>query len=412
MRLGGSLALPIGGNMRGTTLFSIAAILLLSAFALGEDLPQVYQSSPHAMAAERQRTLGKDPSSVPGLANLIEQADKALKAGPYSVTQKKHPSPTDDPHDYISLAPYFWPNPDTRDGLPYVRHDGRRNPEIREYDASNFSTMSGQVYTLALAHYLSGNQACADHAALLLRTWFLDPPTRMNPNLEHAQLVKGVNTGRGTGVLEADRLLNVVDAAGLLRGSKAWTAQDSQALHEWFRQFVQWMRDSKNGRAEAAAKNNHGVWYDVQIVTYLRFIGDDAEARKVIEEAKTRRLAAQIEPDGRMPLELARTNSLGYTVYNLEAMTQLADLGAPLGVDLWNFKTEDGRGIRAAIEYVFPYVPGEKKWPGEQISKFNPAGMIAPLRRAAIAFHDARYAEAITKLGGDNPSEAMRHPLQ
>jgi hypothetical protein len=399
--------------MRRIIFISISALLLSTTLlAVADDPPKVYQSDPHAMAAERERAMGKDPASVAGLSHLKEEADKALKSGPYSVTQKKHPSPTGDPHDYISLAPYFWPNPDTKDGLPYVRHDGRRNPEIREYDASNFSTMSGHAYTLALAFYLTGNEAYADHAALLLRTWLIDPATRMNPNLEHAQLVKGVNDGRGTGVLEADRLLNVVDAVGLIRGSKSWTIADDDALRGWFRQFVQWMRQSKRGRDEAAAKNNHGVWYDVQLVTYLRFIGDDATARKVIEEAKTQRIASQIQPDGSMPLELARTNSLGYTVFNLAAMTQLADLGVPLGVDLWNFKTPDGRGIRAAIDYVLPYVLGQKKWEKQQITQFSDASVIDPLRRAAIAYHDPKYAEAAKKVAGENPAEQLRRPLK
>lgn len=398
--------------MRATTCVSVLLLLSMTFMTAAEDLPRVYQSNPQAMAAQRARTLRKDPASVPGLAQLLAEAEKDRAGGPYSVTQKKHPSPTGDPHDYISLAPYFWPNPDTKDGLPYVRHDGQRNPEVREYDASNFSTMSSHAYTLALAYYLTGNEAYADHAALLLRTWFVDPATRMNPNLEHAQLVKGVNNGRGTGVLEADRLLNVVDAVGLIHDSKAWTAKDDQDLGSWFRDFVKWMRESKNGRAEAAAKNNHGVWYDVQLVTYLRFIGDDAEARQIVEKAKTRRIAAQIQPDGRMPLELGRTNSLGYTVFNIQAMTQLADLGVPLGVDLWNFKTDDGRGIRAAIDYVLPYVIGEKKWEGEQISKFSDANLLDPLRRAAIAYHDPKYVGAIKKLGGENVLAEIRHPLE
>lgn len=399
--------------MRGTTMcFTAATLLLLTALSAADELPRVYQSDPHAMAAQRERTLGKDPASVPGLARLTDDADKALKGGPYAVTQKKHPSPTGDAHDYISLAPYFWPNPDTKDGLPYVRHDGKRNPEMSEYDASPFSTMSGHAYTLALAYYLTGNDAYADHAALLLRTWFLDPATRMNPNLEHAQLVKGVNNGRGTGVLEADRLLNVVDAVGLLHGSQSWTAGDDQALHAWFADFVKWMRESQRGRDEAAAKNNHGVWYDVQLVTYLRFIGDDTTARQVVQEAKTRRIASQIEPDGRMPLELGRTNSLGYTVFNLSALTQLADLGTPLGVDLWNYKTDDGRGIRRAIDYTLPYLLGEKQWEREQISKFNDASVLDPLRRAAVVYHDEKYADAVKKLGGENSSEDTRRPLK
>lgn len=386
-------------------------ILSLALSACAAEVPEVSLCDPQAMAANRERARANDPALASALASLKEEADKDLTGGPYSVVQKKHPSPTGDPHDYISLAPYFWPNPDTKDGLPYVRHDGRRNPEIREYDASAFSAMSSHVHTLALAYYLTGNEAYADRAALLLRTWFLDPQTRMNPNLQHAQLVKGVNDGRGTGVLEADRLLGVVDAVGLLKGSKAWTDANQSALKDWFRAFVTWMRESKNGRDEAAAKNNHGSWYDVQVITYLLFLGEDAEARKVAEEAKQRRIAEQVQPDGSLPLELARTNSLGYTVFDLKALAELADLARRVDVDLWNYKTADGRSIRAAIDYVLPYLTGQKKWDRQQITPFKDQDAIEPLRRAAIAYRDARYREALSKLERNEKVVDLRTPL-
>jgi hypothetical protein len=365
-------------------------------------LPGVYQSDPQAMAVNRDRARRSDPALAPALAALREEADQAMKDGPYSVTQKKHPSLAGDPHDYVSLAPYFWPNPDAKDGLPYVRHDGRRNPEAREYDARGFSSMSGDVHTLALAWYLTGDDAYAARAALLLRTWFLDPATRMNPNLQHAQLVRGVNDGRGTGIIESNRLLPVVDAIGLLHGSRAWTEQDQQGMRAWFDEFANWMRQSKNGKAESAARNNHGTWYDVQLATYLLFLGNDGDARNVVEQAKTRRIASQIQPDGSLPLEQARTNSLGYTVFDIKALTELADLGRRVNVDLWNYQTVDGRGIRQAVDYTLPYVLGEKKWGHEQISPFNQEGFLEPLRRAAAAYDDPRYREAIAKLRKGN----------
>jgi hypothetical protein len=373
---------------------------LLSLPALAAELPRVYQSDPQAMAANRERARAHDPALASALDALKHEADQALTGGPYSVTQKRHASLTGDPHDYISLAPYFWPNPDTQDGLPYVRHDGRRNPEIREYDASNFTSMSGHVHTLALAYYLLGDETYADRAALLIRTWFLDSATRMNPNLQHAQLVRGVNDGRGTGIIESARLLPVIDAIGLLHGSHAWTEQDQQGMQAWFRDFVKWMRESKNGRDEAAAKNNHGTWYDVQLVTYLLFLDDEIEARKVAEEAKARRIASQIQPDGSLPLEQARATSLSYTAFDIRAFTKLADLARRVDVDLWNYQTPDGRGIRKAIDYTLPYVLGEKKWEHSQISPFNNDSFIEPLRRAAIAYKDPHYRDALKKLEG------------
>jgi hypothetical protein len=32
----------------------------------------------------------------------------------------------------MSLAPYWWPDPKSPNGLPYIRRDGERNPEIKQ----------------------------------------------------------------------------------------------------------------------------------------------------------------------------------------------------------------------------------------------------------------------------------------
>ncbi len=136
--------------------------------------------------------------------------------------------------------------------------------------------MARSVYPLGLAYYFTGDEKYADRAAVLLRAWFLDSASKMNPNFDHAQMVKGVDKGRGTGIIESLRLIKAVDAAGLIAGSKAWTNADQRALQDWFKQFNNWLLTSKNGRSEGAAKNNHGTWYDVQVVTYALFNGDTA----------------------------------------------------------------------------------------------------------------------------------------
>src|SRR5438034_4836905 len=47
---------------------------------------------------------------------------------------QKDATPTSgDKHDYMSQAPYFWPNPDATHHLPYIRRDGERNAEINRF---------------------------------------------------------------------------------------------------------------------------------------------------------------------------------------------------------------------------------------------------------------------------------------
>ena len=361
--------------------------------------PRVFLLNAEVLHQERQSAQAhpKRPSDV--VRSARAEADKAINEGPYSVMQKTATPPSGDKHDYMSLAPYFWPNPDTSNHLPYVRRDGERNPEIKQIaDHENMSKMCSAARALALGYYLTGNEDYAARAAFLLRTWFLDAKTRMNPNLEFAQGIRGVNTGRGIGIIETHGLTAVVDAAGLLEGSKSWPAKDESELRKWFSDFLDWLQTSKYGQDESNAKNNHGSFYDVQVVDFALFVGRRELAREVAGKAAQKRIATQIEPDGKQPLELARTKSFGYSAFNLRALTELATLADQVGVDLWHFQTADGRTIRKALDYLLPYAMGEKQWPYKQIETMRSDELAAPLLEAAAVYKDPKYEAAANKL--------------
>lgn len=342
-------------------------------------------------------TLAAAPSEPVHEADWLKQADQALKVAPLAVTQKTRVAPSGNPHDYASTAPYFWPDPAKPDGRPYIRHDGRVNPESRTAasDILRAQQMSGTVSLLTRAYTATQEEKYAAHAALLLRTWFLDPATYMRPHLNFGQGVPGLNTGRQIGIIEGTTIVSALDQASQLVGSKAWPPADHAALMKWADQFLTWYLTSPFGVKEGNGGNNHGTHYDVQVMRLALMLERPDLARQVAEAAKMKRIAAQIEPDGRQPQELARTASFSYSQMNLRGLTTLANLADRVGVDLWHFETADGRSIRKALDFMVPYLKDPAKpWPYEQIKHLDRGGFSSMLRQAAQVYHEPAY-EAI-----------------
>lgn len=301
--------------------------------------------------------------------------------------------PGGDKHDYFSLSIYSWPNPKMKDSLPYITKDGEVNPQSKiGTDEEAFVKMCEYSFTLALAYYFSGNEKYAEHASDIIRTWFLDPKTKMNPNMNYAQVVMGKNEGSPGGIIDGRNLVNVTEAAELLSGSTSWRTEDMDDLKSWFKDYLKWLLTGKNGIEEGTAKNNHVTFYKAQVVDYALFTGNKDEALKQLESAKNL-IESQIEPDGRQPLEMNRTKSFNYSVFNLQAFFLLAELGRNAGIDLYKYKTDDGKSIRKALDFVAPYSDSLLVWKGKEIGSRAPGiywlGEI--LRIASLRYPDGKY---------------------
>ena len=308
------------------------------------------------------------PQDAAAYTTLIAKADGLLAMKPESVLNKTLTPASSDKHDFLSFGPYWWPDPAKPGGLPYIRRDGDRNPEMAKgSDSLALARLGAAVETLGLAYRFSRDERYAAKAAALARVWFIDPATRMNPNFQHAQAIPGITTGRGIGIIEARWLININEGLAMLGASKAWTAQDRTAMKGWLGDFYTWLRTSKNGRDEEGEHNNHGSWYDALAAHLALVIGRNDDAKAVLQRGFAQRLAAHIAPDGAQPHELARTRSLDYSIFNLEALLICAQLADQVGLDWWGYTTPDGRSLRAALVYIAPYVDPAKAWPKQDI---------------------------------------------
>src|SRR5579885_1445002 len=359
----------------------VLPLLLSAALAhAAPSLPQVYSLHADALAAARDRLAKGDPALAPALERLRADADQALQFKP--------------------------------DGLPYSQHDGKHNPEAdRGIDAPAWGHMCSNAETLGLAYYFTHQEAYAEHAALLIRTWFLNPATRMNPNVNFGQYVPGVNEGRGTGLISFRAFTNVCNTLGLIAGSPAWTADDDTAFRAWLADYYTWLTTSRNGRDEAHATNNHGSWYDVQAAEIALFLGKTDAAKKILTDALEKRLATQIMPDGSEPEELRRTKSLGYSLFNVQALCNLSVLAEHVDVDWWGFSTKDGRSLRAALRYLAPYADPAKPWIKNDLVASGRAGLLPLFAEALRHGDDPQFHELLVKFGDSGDQQAARWHL-
>jgi hypothetical protein len=379
----------------------ILICLLVSAFTVNAQNPRVFIMDEGHLAELKIKFQKKDNATLQLIGQIKAEADRLLEKKPVSVMDKAFTPVSGSKHDYMSQAPYFWYDSTKPNGLPYLRKDGERNPEINKItDKKNLVDLETTTKTLALAFYFTGEEKYSAKATELIRHWFFNETTRMNPNLDYAQGIPGINNGRGIGIIESRAFTGIADAAGLLEGSKSWTITDQSALKTWYTQFLNWMLTSKNGKEEHAAKNNHGTWYYVQVIDFALFIGDSTKATALAKESRDR-LDSQLTKEGKQPLELERTKALGYSTMNLRGWFEAAQLAKQAGVDLWNYRTSKGSDLRMALDWLTPYALGEKKWPYQQIEKYNANEIYPLLLQAAKRFGEKKYREQAEKIPGN-----------
>jgi hypothetical protein len=359
---------------------------------------------PQALALydeDRVRPVGKLTSSDLAVA-LRADAEAALSRGPYSVVDKPVAAPSGDLHDYLSLARYWWPDPQAPDGLPYQLRDGVDVIEsglpglaAEQFDRLRIQALSDDVVVLALAGTAFGEASYFDHAARLLRVWFLDPRTRMAPHLRFAQVRRGHNgdEGSGSGVLDLACIVPLLDGVRLVEEAGALDESEGRAFRNWLTAYLEWLKASPQGRHACQAKNNHGTFFDLQVLAIAAYLGDGGELARTLRRARER-VPHQFASDGSQPLELARTRPRHYSHYNLIAWTLLARVAEAVGDDLWSHRTKDGRGIERGLAWVInPHGP-------QAGPQFADEPNVTPLAPLALAYR-TRYAGPDQARGSD-----------
>lgn len=342
------------------------------------------------------------------IKGIIRDADKKLADPIPDITDKTHVAPSGDKHDYFSMARYWWPNPKTADHLPYIRQDGKVNPETEDLDRRTLDAMEKMLTVYALAYFYSGNESYAQKGWEILRTWFVDRKTRMNPSLRYSQVRLGHNNNQGSnsGLLDGYSFLIVPDAVDILSASKSAKQKDIAAIRQWFTDYLEWMLTSPQGVKEDVAENNHGTAYHIQVAVYALFVGNDSVAQPYLNSFVERRIVPQVELDGRQPKELARTRGYGYSCYNLKHYLDMMDICRLQGIDLLAHPNMQNR-IAKAIDFLTPYLGRPvSAWPFQQIAQWEKEqqNLCWVLYRANAYFPDKGYMQLFDTYNTAKPS--------
>jgi hypothetical protein len=423
-------------------------------------------------------------STQAAVASLLKHAQVALTAGPFAVTDKSVPPPSGSKHDYWSVASYFWPcnvacnhtlwtdcsrwcmppmavrdrkcvpmaiKCDNNTGLPWASHDGypRDADQSGRYlkgDRPRADGVTLNTATLVLAWWFSssgsgsqrgesgsqrgeGGSQYLERAALLLRTFFLDPSTRMNPNMKFAQGVPGRFDGGVGGTVDFGRLWMLLDAVRLMETdsspSSPWTQQDRAGMRDWLAELLDWWMGSPDGRQARNITNNIGNAYDVQAMAMATFLGNASAAASLVNHDVRRRVDEQIAGSGALPKEDARSNSFGYHVGNLIQFLNVAAAVnssvevvraahnvplSPAAANVGHYISPKGGSIQGALNWLAPFCKDNATtWPfrmtnnsGEELKSelprcrlvYNWAGLVYGTERyAAVAATAATAAD-------------------
>ncbi|PWN49591.1 chondroitin AC/alginate lyase [Violaceomyces palustris] len=255
----------------------------------------------------------------------------------------------------------------------YKVRDGQVNPDVRNLtNVGDIVSMSQAVLWNGVAYGLTNDSSYSERATQLIYSWFLDPRTAINPNVNFGQVIRGPpgdQTGGYTGILDWRMMVKVVNSIVILRanGAEAWNTLMATTMNNWSNKYLRWLIESQSGRDAANVANNHATFYFVQVVAMEILLGNIDGARQAANIYFTGPFLKQIASSGEQPYESVRTRPFHYRCFNLEAMIAMAKMSDNLALNMWSAKTEKGATIQTAVDFMLTLEAGD-----EEVSELAP----------------------------------------
>ncbi|MGN7720597.1 alginate lyase family protein [Chitinophaga sp. 22620] len=345
-------------------------------------------------------------------ADIIAKAQWAMQQQPVTVAAASSPRSAGGIHDFYSEGDYWWPNPASPDS-PYIQKDGQTNPDNFVAHRQAMVRFSRVVGALAAAYVAEGKKEYLEHARRHILAWFVDANTRMNPNLQYAQAIKGRATGRGIGIIDTVHFIEIAQALRIMEKAGVLRNADLAAVKSWFAAYLRWMTEHPYGKDEMNAKNNHGTCWVMQVAAFSAFLKDRQWTDFCIRRYKEVLLPSQMAEDGSFPQELRRTKPYGYALFNLDAMATVCQILSTPENDLWKYTADAGKTIGKGIAYMYPYVEDKSKWPfAKDVMYWDEWPVAHPfLLFGAAAYNNKNYFRLWEKLEHDPQVEEVLRNL-
>ena len=358
-----------------------------------------------------QQRLSVDVATIDS-PRILAAAKEYLSEPPITITAFPAPRSAGTIHEYFSEADYWWPDPKNPDG-PYIQRDGMTNPANFNKHREVMQRFSRAVSTLVAAYKITNDEKFAEQAVRHLKAWFVEDSTRMCPHLKYAQAIKGRTTGRGIGIIDTIHLIEVARAVEVLSGSPSLNSSDETAIRRWFAEYLAWMTTHQYGIDERDTRNNHATWWVAQAAVFAHLVNDTATLSFCRSRFKTVLLPNQMALDGSFPEELRRTKPYNYSLFNLEGMAVICWVLSKSDDNLWEYTLANGRNMRKAMEFLYPFIIDKSKWPYPKdvmYFEYYP-GRQSSLLFAGIALNEPKYVEAWKKFDPDPANAEVQRSL-
>jgi len=220
-----------------------------------------------------------------------------------------------------------------------IRSEGLLQGNAKKAATVNALRDMRKMYMLALCYRVDNEKGYLQNLTSYLTAW------------------ARVNTGRGDPIDDTN-LDQAIEAYDLIKAKLK--PNDNDLIVKWFKQTADAEIASHKKNMNKESSFNNWNSHRLKIVGMIAYAINDEGYKKYVDEDLKVQLQKNLLPDG-SSIDFKLRDALHYHVYDLEPLLKLAIvLKRATGVDEYAAVTPSGASIKKSVEWVVPYVTGEK----------------------------------------------------